>query len=551
MRNEKFKVLALLSWVCLLLTACLGDPRAKRIEEGEAVINIGSAPRTLDPSKATDVTSARAILCFMRGLTCLDENGKARPDLAESWKVSPDGMTWVFKLRPAKWTNGEPVTATDFQHAWINRVLEPKFKAEYAYQLFYIRGARAYYEARLKEIANKVEESEVNTGSVWVTALAADQLMVQLEAPTPFFAEVVAHHAYFPVCEKVDLATPNWADRAETYVGNGPFKMKSYELSKQIVGEKNPDYWDAAGLGLKRIVLRMIEKESTERIAFDNGEIDATQAVPRADLDELKTRPEFHSTPILSTYFLNLNCERDIFKDVRVRRALSLAIDRKAIVTSITRAGEKTAEGLVPPQLYTQAPGPYFPDHDPDQARKLLAEAGYPGGKGFPRLKYIFNTLEGHLLIAQVVQEQWKRELGILIDVESQEFRVCIDNRRAGKFDVARNGWVADFADPINFLEIFDSKSDNNDSHWKDTAYDELLNKARREANPAVRQAAYQAAERYLMDAMPAIPLYYYTQPYLAAERFSYRLNPMALFDAARLAWTPPAKAASSPTLNK
>lgn len=538
----------LLALLGLLLTACLGDPRAKRIEANEAAINIGSNPRTLDPSLCTDISSTRAIMCFMRGLTTLDENGKARPEIAESWKSSKDSTVWVFKLRPAKWTNGDPVTAADFQYAWINRVLEPNFKSEYAYQLFYVRGAQAYFEARAKELANKVEETELQTGMVWITALAPDQLMVTLENPTPFFAELVAHTAYFPVCERADHETSHWAQRAETYVGNGPFRLKSNQTNKQIVGEKNPGYWNADNVRLNRIVLRVMNEEATERIAFENGEIDGTYEVPRPDLDSLRKKPEFHSTPIFSTYFVNLNCEREIFKDARVRRALALAIDRKAIVTNVTRNGEPTAEGFVPPLLYTEKPEPYFPDFKPEEARKLLAEAGYPGGKGFPKLKYILNETQGHRLIAQVIQEQWKKQLGIDIEIESQEFRVSIDNRRAGKFDVARAGWVADFPDPINFLEIFDSKSDNNDSHWKDAAYDKLLRDARSESDPERRQAAYKEAEAYLMQEMPAIPIYYYTQPYLAATRLNYRLNPMSLFDAAELAWSPELKPGASPS---
>lgn len=542
------KVMITLVLVASLLLACRPDPRAARIKAGEAVINIGSDPRTLDPSRATDNVSARAIGCFIRGLTSLDENGKARPELAESWQVRDGGMTWIFNLRPAKWSNGDPVTAVDFQYAWVERMLNPEFKAEYAYMLFYIRGARTYYEARAKEIEKGVKDSELSTGNVWVTALRPDQLMVQLENPTPFFPELVAHHSYYPVCEKTDRANPKWPEKAQTYVGNGPFKMVEYTSSKQIIGEKNPDYWDAANVGLKKITLRFIEKESGERAAFDVGELDGTQQVPRPDLDQLRNRPEFRSTPSYQVYFLNFNCQKAIFKDPRVRRALSLAIDRKAIVKNITRAGEQTATGLVPPELYTDKPAGYFAEHDPEQARKLLAEAGYLGGNGFPKLRYIYNRTDIHTLIAQVVQEQWKRELGIDMEVEAQEFRVCIDNRHNGNFDVARNGWVADVADPINFLEIFDSKSENNDSHWENPAYDELLQKARREPDPYKRQAAYKAAEAYLMDAMPAVPIFFYTQPYLCAEGLNYRLNPMSLWDAARLAWSTPGAQAANPS---
>ncbi len=522
----------------LLATGCLGDLRAERIAANEAVINIGGEPRTLDPSLSTDVVSSKAISCFMRGLTSIDANGQVVPEIAESWESDNDGRSWRFKLRAAHWSNGDPVTAADFHHAWTQRMLNPAFGAEYAYQLFYIRGARDYYEQMGEALQN--ERPPISPGMVFVYALAPDLLQVELEAPAPFFPELVAHHAYFPVNEKVDRADKNWATLPETYVGNGPFKLVRHESNSLIVGERNPHYWNAENVGLDRITLRMIQNESVEQIAFENGEIDGTNTVNRVDLDRLRDRPELHFSPHVATYFINFNCQREIFSDPRVRRALALAIDRHAIVQSVTRAGEPIALGLVPPQLYDQPPAPHFQDASFDEARALLAEAGYPGGQGFPRLRYIFNTLESHLRIAQVLQETWRRELGIDVSIENHEFRVLIDNRRNGSFDLARNGWVADFADPVNFLEIFWSQADNNDSHFSDERFDELLQAARAERDPAQRQLMLQEAEAYLMKQMPAAPIYFYTQPFLSATQLNYRLNPMGQFDAAALRWERP-----------
>jgi oligopeptide transport system substrate-binding protein len=282
----------------------------------------------------------------------------------------------------------------------------------------------------------------------------------------------------------------------------------------------------------------MIELESTERIAFEDGELDGTANVPRPDLAGLRGRPELRFSPQYATYFLNLNCPRRPLDDPRVRRALALAIDRQAIVKSVVLGGEKPAFNLTPPELYQTPPPPAFADARYEQARRLLTEAGYPQGRGFPKLRYIYNTLETHRQIAQVLQETWRRELGIDISIENQEFKVVINNRHEGNFDIARNGWVADFADPINFLEIFDSKSDNNDSHWLDPRYDALLAACRAESDPRKREGLLRQAEAYLMAQMPLIPLYYQTTPYLVApELTGYVLNPMDAFDPAEIAW--------------
>ncbi len=517
----------LLFSLALLLMACQGDPRQERISAGEAILNVGAEPRTMDPSLATDIASAKAILCFARGLTSLDDQGNPVPELAESWEVSQDGLIYDFKLRPAKWSNGERVTADDFLYTWTKRILNPNFGAEYAYQLFYIDGARQFFE-----------KPDLDPGTVMVWALAPDRLRVKLIAPSPFFLQLTAHHSYFPVCRKVDEANPKWAQRPETYVGCGPYLLKQYQPGHQLVGEKNPQYWNAAAVALNKLTLTMIEQESTARIAFDNGELDATDSVPRPDLDGLKGTPELKFSPQFSTYFLFVNCQKPILNEPRVRRALALAIDRKAIVENVTRAGETPAFSVVPPALYQAPPAPAFQDAHFVEARKLLAEAGYPGGKGLPPLRYIYNTTEGHQKIAQVLQETWQRELGVQLSIENQEFKVTIENRRAGNFDIARAGWVADFKDPINFLEIFDSTSDNNDAHWADPRFDELLRKCRSEKDPKIRATLLKEADAYLTEQMPAIPLYIYTSPYLATPKLEgYSLNPMGLFDAAKLRW--------------
>lgn len=521
------RLLSIVAFASLLLAGCHADSRAERKKKGEVVLNLAGDPKTLDPGHCEDVVAARAISAFVRGLTVIDAKGKPQPEIAERWEVSPDGKTYDIYLRPSKWTNGEPVVAGDFVYAWLDRVLSPKFAAVYAYMLFYIEGAEAFYKGTLTD-----------RSKVGVEAVAPNHLRVRLTAPAPFFPQVLAHHAYYPICPSVDRANPQWALRAETYVGNGPFKLGSYAPGDRLIGVKNEGYWNAANVAMNKLTYRCIEEESTERITFENGEMDSTYAAPRPDLEKLKAEGVLHSTVETSNYYLNLNMKHPAFADVRVRRALNLAIDRASITKNVTRAGEPPALSLVPPGLYDGPIKQYFKDADFTEARKLLGEAGYPGGKGFPKLRYIYNTQEMHRAISQVIQENWKRELGIDIEIDNQEFKVVIENRHQGNYDIARNGWVADFADPLNFLDLFLSYSGNNDSFYNSPAYDHLVEQARDEADPRKRMELLRQAEDLLMTDLPIIPVFFYVYPYLAApELEGHEVSPLRTTDVAKLRW--------------
>lgn len=500
----------------------------ERIANREAVFNLGAAPRALDPALGTDTASAEAMMAFLRGLTIIDAGGRAQPDMAESWTVSPDGRTYVFKLRQTEWSNGDPVTADDFVYAWIHRVLNPAVASEYAYQLYnYIDGARAYYE-----------DASLGADSVGVRALAPDSLEVRLANPTPYFPALVAHQIFFPVNPRVVRADPNWSASAQSYCGCGPFTLTERRAGDRLIGKKNPGYWNAANVGLDRIVYRMIEKESTELAAYETGEIDVTHNAPTEEIMELRQRGDCHHQDLLATYYLELNVSHKPLDDPRVRRALAMAIDRRAIAERVMMGGQKPAVCLTPPSLYNQNPEPYYKDADYAQARRLLAEAGYPGGEGFPRLRYLYNTMEGHRKIAQVIQQSWKKELGIDISVENQEFKVVLDNKAAGDFDIARAGWTADFPDAITFLGTFTSDSDNNNTRWGDPGFDAMMMRARAETDPARREAILLEAEKRLGEAMPVIPIYHYTVTYLVNPKLeNYRRNFMDMPDLAKVRW--------------
>jgi oligopeptide transport system substrate-binding protein len=497
-----------------------GDLREQRRADNEVVLSLGGDPKTLDPGKIVDTISNRATMALIRGLTILDTEARPQPDLAERWEVSADGLTYDFYLRESRWTNGDPVTADDFVYAWTQRVLEPAFASEYAYMHFIIDGAQDYFERR-------VTDAPAELASVGVEAVGPRHLRIRLVAPAPYFPQLLAHQIFFPFTP-TDRANPNWATRAESYVGNGPFRLTAFRPGDRLVAEPHEGYWNAANVAMRRLTFRFIEEESTERIALETGEVDGTYLAPRADLDALRDSGMLRITPEIGTYFLNFNVTRPELADARVRKALTLAIDRESITRNVARAGEQPAFAFVPPMLYDRMAEPLFPDAQFDEARRLLAEAGFPGGEGFPKLTYLYNTLELHRSIAQVLQETWKRELGIEIALENQEFRVVIENRNQGNFQIARNGWVADYADPVNFLEILLSYSGNNNSHWHDKTYDAMLEGARLEVDPVRRMDALREAERYMMDRWPVAPIFYYTHPYLCAPGLQgYDVTPM------------------------
>lgn len=554
-RLSKLGLLSVLA-VTAALGACRPDMRAQRILDAEVVLNVGGDPKTLDPHLVVDTVASRAVMTFIRGMTMIDTAAQPYPEMAERWEVSPDGRVYDFYLRETEWSNGEPVSAEDFEFAWINRVLDPRFGSEYAYMMYdYIDGAKPYYEAMAELVAwandnygqgkYTIEQAladypgtKPDRSAVGIEVVGPRHLRVRLTGPAPFFAQLTAHHTYFPVCKSVAAADPDWALGAETYVSNGPFTMAEFVPGERLVGVRNEHYWNAENVAMRRLTFRFIEEETTERIAFDTGELDGTYLVPRPDIESLRESPELRIAPMIGTYYLNFNMPLPLFADLRVRRALALAVDRSAIVRNVARAGEEPAYSLVPPQLYDRPGKAYVQDARYDEARRLLAEAGYPGGEGFPKIAYLYNTLEVHKAIAQVLQETWKRELGIELALENQEFKVVIENRNQGNFEMARNGWVADFADPINFLEIFLSYSGNNNSHWHDEQFDAMLDAARRESDPAKRLELLRDAEDRLMADLPIIPIYRYAHPYLGAEELEgYDVTPMNTIDVAKLKW--------------
>ncbi|MDR7482296.1 MAG: peptide ABC transporter substrate-binding protein [Armatimonadota bacterium] len=421
--------------------------------------------------------------------------------MAERWEVSRDGLTWTFFLRAARWSNGQPVTAADFEYAW-KRVLDPKLASEYAYQLYYIKNGKAYNTGKIADPAQ-----------VGVKARDARTLVVTLESPTPFFGDLLSFHTLMPVPRAVVAATPTWASRADTFVGNGPFVLKEWTRQNRIVVEKNPRYWDAARIKLQRIEFAMIEAESTALAQYEAGQLDGSSNVPVADIPRPQKTGDFKAMPYIGTYYYLFNTTRKPLDDVRVRKALAYAINRTLITARITRAGEKPATAFVPPGIvvagtdFRQAGGALAPVYDPATARKLLAEAGFPAGRGFPTLTILYNTSQRHKTIAEAIQEMWRQTLGIQVNLTNQEWKVYLQSRQQSNFDIARAGWIGDYRDPKTFLDMFFTGSSFNEGRWSNPAYDRLIEATTKTADQAARMKAFHEAERIPMQEMPLAPI--------------------------------------------
>ncbi|WP_277613434.1 peptide ABC transporter substrate-binding protein [Brevibacillus humidisoli] len=475
--------------------------------------NLHSEPPTADPGLAEDSTSGAIVRATFDGLTRLDENGVPQPSVAEKIEKSEDLKTYTFTIRDgATWSNGDPVTAHDFEYAW-KRALDPATASNYAYQLYYIKNGEKF---------NKGEEG-VTADQVGVKALDDKTLQVELENPTPYFLELTAFYTYYPVNKKVVEANPKWAAEAATHVGNGPFKLETWEHKSKLVLVKNDSYWDKENVKLDRIEFAMIEDLSTELSMYENGELDwagePTGDLPLDAIPALRDEGRLTTQPIAGTYWYKFNTEKEPFNNVKVRKAFAYAINRQMIVDNVTQAGEIPAMGAVPPSMNLNTE-PFFKDNDVETAKKLLEEGMQELGiSELPPITLSYNTHDGHKKIAEAIQDQWKKALGVDVTLKNTEWKVYIEDLHEGNYQIGRMGWLGDFNDPINFLELFKDKyGGNNDTRWEHPKFKELLNKSAVETDPEARKKLLAEAEQIFMEEMPVAPIYFYTMSWVKDE---------------------------------
>lgn len=501
-------------------------PAAIKPPKGGVVrYNLGADPKTLDPALNTAVDGATVLSNLYEGLMRLDDKELPIPGMAESYTVSDDGLVYKFKLRDAKWSDGKPVKAGDFYYSWI-RALDPNTKpaaSEYSYQLFYIKNAQKFNAgtATKEEVGIKVVDDK--------------NLEVTLEAPVAYFLALMAFPTYFPVRQDMVEKDVNlWWTKKETAVSNGPFKFESLAPKSQLVLVKNDNYYDSARVKLNKIEMSLTDDQQTALASFKKGELDMIESPPPQDIPQLLKDGVAKVLPYLGTYFYVINMRPELkdknpeayaaLSKPEVRQALALAINKKDVVEKVTLGGQVPAWAFVPMGIKDDKGNnfaeskKYFDKDAGDvaKAKELLTAAGYPDGKGFPTITLKYNNNTGHQNIAVAIQAMWKQNLGINVQLANEEWAVFQTSRINGDYEIARHGWIADYNDPMTFLDMWVSGTGtgvwgNNDAHYSNPAYDKLIADAKVETDLAKRTQMLHDAEALLMKDVPIIPIYFYT----------------------------------------
>ncbi|MEM7790648.1 MAG: peptide ABC transporter substrate-binding protein [Verrucomicrobiota bacterium] len=480
----------------------------------EFYIGLGTEPATLDPHLLTGLTELYVLIAFIEGLTTYNaEDMSILPGVAKSWEISEDGKTYTFHFDPkARWSNGDQVTAQDFLFSY-ERILTPALGAPYASMLYPMKGAEAFNTGKTDDFS-----------TVGVSAPDEETLVIELNAPTPYFLSILTHNAWWPVHPPTILKHGTMTDRLskwtrpENFVGNGPFAMKSWRLNSSLSGERNPYYRAPEDVWLNGIHFLPIETNAEER-AFRAGQLHVTDTIPIHRIDWYReNQPESMRVETgLAVYYYLVNVEKGALKDKRVRQALAYSINREEITEFVLKAGQQPAYHFTPPNAGGYNARVRLP-YDPDLARKLLAEAGYPNGEGFPKFELLYNTSEAHRSIAVAIQQMWKEKLGIDIDLYNQEWKAYLATRQEGAFDMSRAAWFGDYDDANTFLSLGKTGDGNNHSNWSNAAFDALLEEAAITQDVEARKEIFQQAEEILIDEMPFIPIYFYVTTKLIHE---------------------------------
>jgi oligopeptide transport system substrate-binding protein len=491
------------------LAAALALASVAAAAEQVLVFNNGTEPETLDVHKMTGVSEHTLALALFEGLTTHDPKTlEPQPGVAESWTVSPDGLTYTFHLRKdAKWSNGDPVTAADFLYSW-RRALEPAMASQYAYQLYYIEKAQEFNAGTIKDFSE-----------VGVKAPDPLTVVVKLATPTPYFLDLTSFETLMPVHEGcVTQYGEKWTQPGHL-VSNGPFRLEDWKARQKIVFTPNPHYWNARIVRLRRIEALPYDDLDTAYNMFLDEKVDWLRGIPLPKIDEIKRNPDYFVVPYLGSYFFRFNVTKPPFDNVLVRKAFSLAVDRETLCRDVLKAGQIPATGFVPPGLpgYKPVPGPGY---DRTMARELLAKAGYPEGKNFPAVDILLNTSESHKKVSEVLAQMWKENLGVTVSLRNTEWKIYLEETRTLQYFLSRAGWIGDYLDPNTFLDLFVTDGGNNNTGFSNKEYDRLVFEASREADPAKRMKILRRVEEILVvDELPILPLYFYVNQGLLAPK--------------------------------
>jgi oligopeptide transport system substrate-binding protein len=458
-------------------------------------------PETIDPGRVSGQAGGRIASSLFEGL-CRRRHPDlvAIPGVAESMENSPDGRRWTFHLRDCRWSDGRPVTSQDFLYSWT-RLLDPATGARYANLLFAVRGARDFNAGRTRDPSH-----------LGLSCPDSSTFVVELEHPVPYFLDLCAFYALLPVPRHVVESVGDAWIRPEHIVSNGPFVLADWQIHRRIRMRRNPRYWNAAQVSLEVVDALPGEDANSNFNRYASGGLDwvDSDGVPAALVDLLAKRDDWHSAPYLSTYFYRFNLRRPPFDDPRVRKAFYYATDAASICRNVLRGGQLPAHSLVPPGLpgYEEV---HLDGYDPQRARRLLADAGHPGGEGLGEIELLFNTSESHREIAEVLQQQWKEVLGARIVLRNMEWKVFQATVQSGDYQIARGGWIGDYLDPSTFLDIFESTSGNNRTGFASAHYDSLLRAAAATVDPPARMRTLHRMESIVTrEQCIILPIYTY-----------------------------------------
>lgn len=508
MKRKVALLVSLLLAVSMILSACGGGGKTDML-----TVCVGPDPDTIDPALNSAVDGATLIIHAFEGLMTLDKNGVPIAGQAKDYDVSDDGTVYTFHLRDnLKWSDGKALTANDFVYSW-NRAISPETAADYEYMFDVIDG---------------YDEGVLN-----VKAPDDKTLVVTLKNAVPYFLELTAFPTFSPVRQDMIEANDEaWAVAPETYIGNGAYKMTEWVPGSHIIYEKNKNYWDYKNLGPNKIKFVLMEEQTSILNAFKSEEILFADDMPQDEIDAWRDKPEFNIEGQLGTYYISFNVQKAPLDDARVRKALTLAIDREFICREIGKTGQEPAGAFVatglsdadPTKEFREVGGNYY---DPsgaayeanlEEAKKLLAEAGYPDGKGLPTMEYLYNESTGHQAIGEALQDMWKK-IGVNITLVSQEWGTFLNTRKNGDYYIARNGWLSDYNDPISMLDMWITGGGNNDAQWSNARYDELISKIKSSTDPEERFKMMHEAEDIIFEESMLCPIYYYVDLFLLNQK--------------------------------
>ncbi len=567
---KKLVSLALVSAMGLsLLAGCGGgkpaesaapaDSSAPAAEGFNLNVCVASEPQTIDPALNSAVDGAIMTQHMFEGLMKWADSGEAIEGVsnatqaklvegqAKSYEKKDNGdgtVTYTFKLRDdIKWSDGKDVTAGDFVYAW-RRLATPATAADYCYMIDMVKnydvvnaGTPTGEMETVKDAdGNEVQQEKMDyadPSELGVSAPDDKTFVVELTYDCPYFLEVCAFPATLPVREDVVSANPDgWTHDVATYISNGAYTLTQWDHNAQIVMAKNEHYYDADKMGPDTITFKLMDNDNAILTSYNSGELDFIENVPVDEIPTLLGDGKLSIVPYIGTYYVCYNTEAAPFDDWRVRKAFTLAIDSQYIVENVTQTGQLPATGFVPSGVsdvdatadFRTAGGDYWTAPTTDEqyqknvaeAKQLLADAGYPDGAGFPTVTYTYNTNDNHKKIGEALQQQWQTALGVSVKLENQDWSVFLENRKQGNYQIARNGWIADYNDPISFLDMWLTGGGNNDAQYSNADYDAAIAEAKSTADPAARMAAMHKAEDQIIGKDWALgPIYFYTQKYM------------------------------------